>query len=287
MPNGETILTLDVAAQKLVGLRIEPVRPAKLNPELKGYGRVLDPAPLLALVTELATAQTTLTASQKEFDRLKTLNEQKNVSDRALQAAEAAARRDQILLESIRTRLVLSWSEAVAGTVDLPGFVRSLTSFESALVRIDLPAGELVKTLPAGARIAVLSAEDNLVPAQLLGPAPNVDPQVQGQGFLFLVKASPLRLVPGTATQGYLQFPGGSLTGFIIPNEAVVRHAGHGWIYLQTSNVTFTRRAIALNRRIEEGWFISEGVVSNDPIVIRGAQALLSEEEKYQIKMLE
>ena len=43
--NGEATLTLEDEAQNRIALQVEPVRSAKLNPELKGFGRILDPAP--------------------------------------------------------------------------------------------------------------------------------------------------------------------------------------------------------------------------------------------------
>src|SRR5881394_3721226 len=55
--NGEIVLTLDRETQTRIALRIEVAKAAKLKPELKGYGRVVDPAPLAALVAELETAE--------------------------------------------------------------------------------------------------------------------------------------------------------------------------------------------------------------------------------------
>ena len=286
-PNGEAILTLDAETQKRIALRVEPVLPAKMEPELKGYGRVLDPAPLANLVAELDSARNAWAASQKEFERLKLLSEQKNASDRALQAAESTARRDQIQSESLRTQLRLTWGVALAERADLGAFVQSLVSLESVVVRIDLPAGEVVAASPASARIVTANAEGNAISADLLGPAPNTDPQTQGQGFLFLVKANSTRLTPGAAVEGYVRLPGGTLNGFIIPDSAVVRLAGQGWIYLQTSEQTFTRRRISFDHPVENGWFVSEGIAAHARVVVSGAQTLLSEEQKYQIKLLD
>lgn len=285
--NGEATVTLDGQTQKRIALKVESVTPARISPELKGYGRILDPTPLATLTTELASAQAALAASQKEFERLKLLNEEKNASDRALQTAEAAARRDQILVESVHTRLVLAWGKAIAERADLPAFLRSLTSLESAVVRIDLPAGEVTKASPASARVVVAAAEETSLTAEFLGPVTATDTQTQGQGFLFLVKAVPPRLAPGTAVAGYLRLPGEPQNGFIVPDSSVVRQAAQGWIYVQTGDDTFMRRKIPLDHPTEDGWFTQEGVAANERVVVSGAQALLSEEQKYQIRLLE
>ncbi len=110
---------------------------------------------------------------------------------------------------------------------------------------------------------------------------------MQGQGFLFLVKTSSPSLAPGRAVSGYLQLAGEPLSGCIVPDSAVLRHAGRAWVYVQTGEETFARREIALDHPSEEGWFVSGSVSANDRVVMHGAQALLSEEQKYQIRMLD
>src|SRR5438445_1931144 len=194
-----------------------------MNPELKAYGRVLDPAPLAALSLELVSAQVALAASEREFERLKLLNEQKSASDRALQAAEVTAWRDRIAVEGTRSRLVSAWGKAVAERSNLAELAHSLTSRESALVRVDLPAGESLNPAPVGGRIVAVSGDDHGLQAALLGPSPAVDPQMQGQGFLLLLSTNSLGLVPGAAVTGYLRVPGAPVTGFTVPDSAVVR----------------------------------------------------------------
>src|SRR3954464_10564213 len=93
--NGEVIITLDADTQKTMGLQTAPLKSAQWKPQLKGYGRVLDPAPLAALVAELITAQAASAASEAELKRAQSLAAQNNASARALQTAEAAAARDQ------------------------------------------------------------------------------------------------------------------------------------------------------------------------------------------------
>ena len=46
--NGETFLKLDKETQERMGLKTAPLRAARLKPQVQGYGRVLDPAPLAA-----------------------------------------------------------------------------------------------------------------------------------------------------------------------------------------------------------------------------------------------
>src|SRR5256885_16048157 len=65
--NGETFLKLDKETQARMGLKIAPLTPAQLKPEVQGYGHVLDPAPLAALLVEGASAKAALEASTHEY----------------------------------------------------------------------------------------------------------------------------------------------------------------------------------------------------------------------------
>jgi len=280
--NGEVVITLDAATQKLMGLQTAALSPAQLNPEAKAYGRVLDASPLVGLLADLATAQAASAASQAELKRLKALAGQSNASERSLQTAEAAATRDQVQVDSARLRLLSGWGSAIAGRHDLPAFVQSLGSLASVLVQLDLPAGEAATTTPTGARLVTLADERKPIEAQLLGPATAVDPQMQGRGFLFLVTPNPSRLAPGAAVTGFLGLPGEAQSGVRVPREAVVRFNGTTWVYVQTGDDTFQRTEVALDRPLANGWFVRAGLKPQDKVVSAGAQQLLSEELKGQ-----
>ncbi len=281
--NGNVVITMTDEAKDEAGIVVENPAAAQFTPELQGYGKVLDPTPLAVLVSELGTAQATYAASSKELARLKSLAPQGNASTRAVQTADAAALHDQLTIQSVRDRLVLSWGRAVAEQRDLPAFTDALVAQEAALVRIDLPAGERLKSPPTGARVVALSGDST--EAEFLGPVPGVDPQSQGRGFIFLSKPNALRLAPGQGVTGYLKLPGEPVSGVIVPGEAVVRAEGKGWIYvLNEGGDSFTRKEIALDRPTATGWFVTSPVTAGDHVVVTGAQTLLSEELKATIK---
>ena len=265
-----------------MGLQAKALAAAQLHPEVKAYGRVLDPSPLVSLVAELAVAQAASDASQAELKRSKTLAAQNNASERALQAAESAATRDRVQVEAARLRMLSGWGSAIAGRNDLPAFVQSLGSQASVLVELDLPAGEAANALPTGARLIGLADDPKPIEAQLIGPATTVDAQMQGKGFLFLVAPNPSRLAPGAAVTGFLSLPGEAQSGVAVPREAVVRFNGTTWGYVQMGDDTFQRTEVALDRPLEKGWFVREGLKPQDKVVSVGAQQLLSEELKGQ-----
>ena len=247
--------------------------------EVKGYGRVLDPAPLAGLLNEMVLAQAATNATTRELERQKTLLAQTNTSSRALQAAEAAALHDQLAVQSVRDRLALAWGPALAGRSDLAGFVQSLALRQAVLLRVDLAGDESLAALPTGARVVTLSGKT--AEAKFLSPAPDVDPQFQGQGFIFTIQPNTNSLAPGQAVTAWLQVPGDPVAGVIVPTDSVLRLEGAGWVYVMNKGgESFTRRKIPLDRQTGAGWFVTGILKTEDYIVVKGAQTLLSQELK-------
>jgi hypothetical protein len=265
-----------------MGLHTTPLTAAELAPEIKGFGRVLDPAALAAAVTDFVAAQATAVASQKELTRLKMLTAQTNTAPRAFEAGEAGAQRDQAQVAAVRARLLLAAGRTLGERSDLAAVVQALVTGASALVRIDLPVGEGSKGEPTGARVVPLGENTVPIEAKFVGPAPAVDPQTQAQGLLFLVEANAARLAPGAAVTGFLKLSGAAQAGVLVPRDAVLRFNGATWIYLQSGEEKFSRVEVALGSPRADGWFVREGLKPQDKVVTVGAQQLLSEELKGQ-----
>ena len=283
--NGETTIRLEPENQKRLALESAALSPFEYRSEIMGYGRVLDSSPLAALAAELTSDRAAAQASRQEFERLKTLSAQNNASARALQAAQATALRDQVLADSVYQRLLATWGKTVAERKDLADLVQSLAVQQSALVRVDLLTGDVLKTPPEAAEVFALADETNPVAAQFVSLAPTVDPQSQGQGLLFLVMTSESRFAPGAALTAYLADSGRPpMMGVEIPRQAVVRFNGRTWIYLQTGEEEFTRHEVGLEQPTTNGWFVSAGIKPGARVVVRGAQMLLSEEQKFRIQ---
>jgi len=283
---GQTVVKLDPNEQRLIGLKVAPLQAAQAPTEVRGFGRVLDPAPLAVLVAEGATAQAALRASTKEYERVKTLFEQnQNASAKAFETAEAAMNKDRVAVESVQLRLLAGWGKEIASRPDLQAFVASLAARQAALIRVDLPLGDQPKAPPVGGRVAPVGTPGNAMEAQVLGPAPTTDPQTQTEGYLLFAKTT--SLAPGAALVAHLASPGPARSGVIVPREAVLRHEGGTFVYLQRDAV-FQRQAVTLERPVGNGWFSPVEANSHSPlqpqekVVVVGAQQLLSEELKGQ-----
>jgi hypothetical protein len=76
-----------------------------------------------------------------------------------------------------------------------------------------------------------------------------------------------------------------NIDGVTLPASAVVWYAGKPWVYKKQGEESFIRLPISIDNETNGGWFNrSEKLASGDNLVVNGAQLLLSEEFKYQIK---
>jgi len=273
---GEMVVTVDAATQKLIKLEFAHPAVAQWQPVVKGYGRVLDPAALMAAATDLATAKANASAADAEYARLTTLAGQNNASVRALEAAQLAARNGQLAQAAAQAKFAGDWGPALAARADLADVVRQLAERKQSLVRLTLPAGDTLTEPPAATSLTVFPDESHLIPAELLDSGLGVDPQTEGQIFLFLVKDHALPL--GASVTGQLHRPGAALSGVVVPAAAVLRHEGKGWVYVQTAAEAFTREELSLDRLTDTGWFVTDGLSPTNVVVSTGAQTVLSAE---------
>ena len=73
--------------------------------------------------------------------------------------------------------------------------------------------------------------------------------------------------------------------GIVVPSSAVVWYGGKAWVYKKNSQDQFMRLPISTESPTNGGWFNqSKQINGGDELVTNGAQLLLSEEFKYQIK---
>lgn len=269
---GSAAITKQLAA---IGLTTASPETFTVAPEVKGYGRVLDPTPLIALVAEVETARAALGASEKEFTRAQNLFAAgANASAQSVETAQAAVQRDRTALASARGRLVASVGRNLAASADL---AKLLTTLEAgnALARIDVPAGDIPTEAPKTIRVGLLAGGD-MFEAPVLGTAPTADPQVQGSAFLVLLRDHPAP--SGAALRASVPAPGEPKPSLVLPRGAFVRHEGGVFIYVQTDQGGFERRLVTLGPALASGLVVATGVEANDKVVVTGAQQLLATE---------
>ncbi|AGG89162.1 MULTISPECIES: multidrug transporter [Pseudomonadota] len=290
----QTAVTLDTADQKQSGIVVVAQQAMAHRPMLQTFGTVLDVADLIALrnanvaaQTQVDKAEAALQASHAEYQRLQSLHrDERNISDKVLQAAAAVWHADQAAWRAAQAALTAAqqtasqqWGDVLAKAADanMPLFTRLVTR-QQVLVQVVLPATTALAQPPAQARVQSVNGDFHA--ATLISPAPRTDPRLQGASFFYAVSAE--GLLPGMAVTAYLP-SGTSLQGTMIPGSAVVWWQGRSWIYSRNQPDRFVRHALPVDNPVDGGWFVAQGFARGEPIVATGAQLLLSEEQRSRI----
>lgn len=261
-------------------------------------------------------AAASLAAERTSLDQKRLLHDRDRiVSDRSLAESQARVKVEEARLQSAEqmVRLLETSASAVPATapslravpltaaqggevvevlarpgeaVDSGQALLRLARFDSLLARVELPVGEKVVD-PLGARIVPLNAEDVSLPAVAWSAAPAADARMASQVFLLRVEPGRIPLRPGAPVIAYLHVAGEPDRGIWIPRSAIVRDGGRAWVYVRTAQDTFLRKAVRLGHPLPDGWLVAEGPSPGEALVVRGAQALLSEELKARMEQEE
>ncbi|MGI9071919.1 MAG: efflux RND transporter periplasmic adaptor subunit [Bryobacteraceae bacterium] len=257
-----------------------------------------------------------MSAARSAHERTKILNaDNKNVSDQVLQDAtarlqaeearfQAATQTVQQIKASLQStdptgsrRLIVERGGEVVELIAQPGEVIDsgspilrVAKLNQLLARIDIPVGQHVPPSVTTARIAPVGFEHEPLPARKIAvaitagtPASGQTQQGQGEAFLFRLTNNLFGLRPGVAVTAYLDLPGPSQPGVLIPQSAVVRFEGSGFTYIQRATDVFVRKQVSLDHPTNSGYFTTENFQPGDRVVVAGAQTLLSEEFKSQL----
>lgn len=290
---GGTAVMFDPQTQKLADLGAAAVEPATRRGEIAALATVLPPQALsdlrnrfVAAVALADKAVAALEASRREYERLKALHgDNRNISDKALQAAEAAWRSDQAAersaqaaVNAIRQESRQTWGAVLTAAIvkNTPLFQR-LAMQKEMLLRIAAPSGSRLPVPPG--KVSVAGDDGVLRTAALISASPQADPRIQGPAFFYLAAAE--GLLPGTALTARLPV-GPPESGATVPAAAVVSWQGKAWYYVESTPGRFVRRELVDAVPVAAGWFAPRLPAMR--VVVRGAQTLLSEELRGQVQ---
>ncbi len=71
----------------------------------------------------------------------------------------------------------------------------------------------------------------------------------------------------------------------VVPDAAVVWLDGKAWVYVQKGPERFVRKELSSDRPSASGWIVKKNFLPGDRVVVQGAQLLLSEEFRSQIRI--
>jgi hypothetical protein len=302
---GINIVSLPPATQQNSGIKTAKVAAASYQGEIKSFGNVVSidglieaKASYLTLKTNVNLARAVSGENNQQYQRLKTLNDDdKNVSDRAVQESLAAVNADkanitasELQLKNLQTNMKLQWGEALAKLAfndKLPPHLESLLNRKNVLIQVSLPLSNATPKASSTIDVMPLNESGSAIKAVYVSPASTSDSNGFGKTFYYSAPAEQLRIGMRVNVEVSRNTSEAS-SGVIIPSNAVVWYAGTPWAYFKqakdkTGSDQFVRKPISADTEVEAGWF-NQGLDANSEVVVGGAQLLLSEEFKYLIK---
>ena len=298
--NGRALVRVNAQSQAASGIATRELAAAESADAIEIYGTVVNIQPLLELRARFLAAageararKVATDAARGEYRRMDTLyRDDRNVSEQTLRNAEARYRAELAQFEAaraaataVRQSLLTAWGKVLAEWAIDPDSRRLKAVLErrSQLIQLafpyDLPAG----IARSGIAIAPVTGRGRMSTAQFVSDSPQVDVVLPGQTYFYIVEDSGLR----TGSRVLAKVSTGSRTteGVLVPNEAVVWHAGKSWIYLRQDSESFARYEVSATQDLGSGWFNrGPDLIPGREVVVSGAQLLLSEELKFQIR---
>ncbi|MCJ2068095.1 efflux RND transporter periplasmic adaptor subunit [Methylobacterium sp. J-030] len=295
--DGRNLVRLTDQERKRIGLVTE-TRSAVPHPqELTAYGSVLD----IARITELANsyagavaalqmAEARVAVSGSAARRARNLGAgvvavaQIETAEGTLLTDRAAQTGAESQVRTLSATARQEWGSVLGkAIIDRAPLVTRLIERADFLVQVTLPPGESLASPPQAA-FAEVPPQSERVSLRLVSPATRTDPRIQGQSFFYLVSGDS-GLLPGTSTMAFLPAER-SVRGVLVPEDAVVHGEGGTWVYRGTGDGAFVRHPIRPDAPMSADSFVVEDLPDGAEIVLRGGQALMSEEMKGRIRVV-
>lgn len=271
-------------AEKVVAIQQE--RFSRLEKTSKG-GEIVSQRELDDARVLLTEAKTTLATDQAA---VKLWND----------ALDALDKRGEGGVSAYSYRLTAPLNGEVVETAARPGMsveagavIARIVDFRRPLAQLDLPPDVLAAGPPTKVELTVLSptpARPTTPPprltATLVGPAPQVEVNTQFSSYWYEAVIGPdeksnahVLWRPGRFVNAVVRLPDApKRLAVSVPAEAVLSHQGRLLVYVREGPGKFERREVRLLGREGDRAVLGSGVKAGEPVVVRHAQVLLSEE---------
>ncbi|OAF12962.1 multidrug transporter [Bradyrhizobium centrolobii] len=292
----QAVVKLTPGQQKQIGLETAAVETALHPEQFRAYGAVLDISRITELTNsyanaqaQLQTAQARLEVAKSAFERTRNLVESAALPKKEAETAEGTFRTDKAALAAAESQLRTlaataqqEWGPVIGrGIVERSSLVVRLIERDQFLVQVTLPPGVTVMGTP-GTALAQAPTRNANIDLQYVSPATRTDPRVQGLSYFFSAPGDS-GLLPGMNTTVYVP-SGNTYEGVFVEDTAIVRWQGRSWVYLRVNADSFRRHPISTDQPVSDDDYVVRDIPSGSEIVIRGAQVLLSEEAKSELR---
>ncbi|MEP6883575.1 MAG: hypothetical protein ABJC66_02385 [Gammaproteobacteria bacterium] len=271
-------VTLTPEQVRKLGIVAQEAAATKYTPENAGYGVVVVHEAIATAVAELVTAQATERQSQSMLSRTKRLSGTPGAMSADVE--EAAAHQ-----AAVDTAALTLTTQKLSSTFGLnppwkiganDAILRELASGRIKLLRVTFPLGALSGGAPASLRATRIgaAAADRGWMTHVVWDAP-ADASVPGRSFFALLKGSDA----GEGERLMVWAPvGEAVSGAIVPAAAVVMSEGKYWCYVEKKPGNYVRAEIDTGTLTAEGYFVTDGVMAGDKVVLTAAGQLLAKE---------
>lgn len=290
------VVRLSAEQQKQIGLETAVLKAAPHAEQFRAYGAVLDIARITELTNSYANAQAQLQiadakleVARSAFERARSLVQSAALPKKEAELAEANFRTDQAALASAQSQVKTlaataqqEWGPVIGkAIVERSPVVVRLIEREQFLVQVTLSPGVSLAQTPGTALSQAPSRTTN-IDLTYISPATRTDPRIQGLSYFFAAPGDS-GLLPGMNTIVYVP-SGRTYEGVFVEDTAIVRWHGESWVYLRLDPQTFRRHPISTDQPVSDDDYVVRDIPPGSEIVVQGAQVLLSEEAKSELR---
>jgi hypothetical protein len=273
----EAELSLTASQQQAVGIRLEHPLPLTSPAAIEAYGTVLDPAALAADLGRVESSRAAVAAAAAEAARLERLyRDDAQASLKAWQASQAQSVESAAQARAAAMSFQLQWGP-VAGwsAARQHALLQALGERRQLLLRADVPGRSLGGALDARALVEVDGVH---IAAQVLGPLPRADAQVQSAGWLLELERVPAGLGPGARALVRLR-AAATTAGLLVPAAALLYAQQGAYVYRLSASGADSFRYAAVTvkplAQVGSAWLV-DGLRRDDQVVVQGAGVLWS-----------
>ncbi len=271
------LIRIDTEAVTRAGITTFAVPESRFERTTRGFGRVLDPLPIVDAVAAVEAARAADEGAEAERVRMENLaQDEQNASLRDLASARTVAARAHADLAMARARLVAQIGPQLARDPEIVSLSSRLADGRASLIRIDVPGSERPPAPERGVSFTTYPPISGDLEVRFAGWAAAVDVALPGYSLLFLATANAPR--PGTTVIADCRTADLPEVGVEIPGAALVHHAGQRFVFVDRGAGSFERRAVETVARDDGSLFVSKGLKPSEQVVVTGAEQLLSAE---------
>ncbi|MDX5929397.1 efflux RND transporter periplasmic adaptor subunit [Acidiphilium acidophilum] len=268
-------IKVDPAAQQASGIEVQKLAAVVFTPSRAAYGVVLDPGPLIALRSQIVSAQVARRYAAQSLSRAQLLyRTSHNIAMAALQGAEAQYATANANELALTAKARTDWGAALSTLLVRGGqFIQALSDGKASLIEAAVTGRYLDPPTSASGRVSGGAR----ITLRLIGVASHVPSGLVGQGFYY---AGPADLSSGLPLS--LMLPEGSAqAGVAVPPKAILYLQGHKSVFREVAPSRFTMVQISNVLPMRQPgdasrYFVGKGLHSGDQVVVEGAGVLLS-----------